>query len=41
MPLPIAGALIVLYGFRNLLARGPVMDADTIDAEKCAPEEKS
>jgi TRAP-type C4-dicarboxylate transport system permease small subunit len=36
LPLPITGALIVLYGFRNLLAGGPSKDAATIGVTECA-----
>ena len=37
MPLPITGILIVLYGFRNLLAGGPAKDAAAMGAAECAP----
>jgi len=37
LPLSITGGLIVLYGFRNLLAGGPAKDAAAIGAAECAP----
>jgi TRAP-type transport system small permease protein len=38
LPLPITGALIVLYGFRNLIAGGPAKDAAMIGATDCATD---
>lgn len=40
MPLPITGALIVMYGLRNLLARGPIIDADAAGLQECAEGDK-